>query len=670
MIVDMKTIVVRRGRRMLWAALGLASGLSGTAVQAQAPAPDSIMVASASAERDTSADMELLMAGDVMIVTASKTAQHISDSPAAVTVITAEQIQQSGATTIAELMRSVPGADVMEPNKSQANIAIRGFNNVYSNKILVMIDGRSINEDIEGNVFWNTEPLLLSRIARIEVVRGPGSVLYGADAFGGVINIITKTPMELLADGKRMSAAAAYGEHTSTFIEAANTQGKIGDWAVTVGAGYHGSKGFGDRQPDKVRDSFSTPILTVDAQKQTSRGSLAFSASNSDAKADLSVQTNVEDGNWHTNSFTLTYNEDKGPNPIMARIYRNSLQLKGSEFDLDARIVNVDLQQQRQISARHQLLYGGSYRQGEFQATPTGSGRHSENLASVFIQDQILIDSRTNLFAGVRWDNNSVYGSQVSPRLSVVRHLPKEQTLRLSYGTAFRAPTLLDTFVNYSSPLLPGVNLNIIGNTGLKPEKVSSFEAGYRKDLATGYVGLNLFYNDVTDLIGNTVTQYAPAPYPAGIPTTVQWVNQGKARAVGFELESGFSLPHGAHGLFNYAFQNVTYQNGEQVIYSPHHKINLVLNTDERRRVTGYLAAHFVGASSDPPATLRAYTTVDARLGYRVGGLANPWTVSLSATNLLDDRHSEYVDSLSAMAPSKSAEAQRRTLWFRADGKF
>ncbi|MEO7716185.1 MAG: TonB-dependent receptor [Capsulimonas sp.] len=122
--------------------------------------------------------------------------------------------------------------------------------------------------------------------------------------------------------------------------------------------------------------------------------------------------------------------------------------------------------------------------------------------------------------------------------------------------------------------------------------------------------------------------------------------------------------------MFNYSYQNVTGQNGAQIDYSPHHKVNLVLNTDERRRVMGYLAAHFVGESQQASAAIHSYTTLDAKIGYRVNGAENPWTISLAATNLLDDRHSEYVDTVNVLSSAKYAEAQRRTLWLRVDGKF
>ncbi|MEO7716184.1 MAG: TonB-dependent receptor [Capsulimonas sp.] len=662
MVIEIKkTNTGRRNRRMLWGTLGLAASLSGARAGAQQP--NSIMVASASGDRDTSADNELLLAGDFIVFTASKTAQRISDSPAAVTVITAEQIQQSGATTIAELMRSVPGVDVMEGNRSQANLAIRGFNNPFSNGVLVMIDERPINVDLQGNVFWNTEPLLLSRIARIEVVRGPGSVLYGADAFGGVINIITKTPQELLAAGKRTSATAAYGEHSSTFIEAANTQGKAGDWAVTVGAGYHGTSGFGERRTGDVRDSARVPILTVDAQKQISRGTLTFSASSADAVADFSPSIMISDMKWRTNSLMLTYSENQGSAPLTARIYRNSSRADGNGFDFNVQVLNVDLQQSRRISSRHHLLYGASFRHGEFQSSLTGKDTHPQEIASAFLQDQIEIDRMTSLFAGVRWDHNSIYPSQLSPRLSLVRHLPRSQSVRFSYGSAFLAPTQINSYEDFSAEVTPGVLFEQTGNMHLKPQKVASFEVGYRRDLEHGYLGVNLFQNTVTDIFGNNTIAFAPPPFPEGTPLVVQWANQGSAHAAGFELESGFLSARGIHGLLNYSYQNVTDDQGEQVDFSPNHKINLVLNTDESRRWTGYLAGHFVGESQARPNTLRAYTTLDASIGYRAGSAEAPWKISLAATNLLDDRHNEYVGGPSSVS-------QRRTSWLRVDGKF
>jgi outer membrane receptor protein involved in Fe transport len=624
----------------------------------------------AASHRDTSADNEMLLADD-MITTATKTVQRLRDSPAAATVITEEEIAQSGATTITELLRSVPGVDVMSPNQSQVNVSIRGFNQVFANKVLVMVDGRSINQDIQGNIFWNTEPLLVTRIKRIEIVRGPGSVLYGANAFGGVIDIITKTPEEMAAGKNPGTFLGAYGEQRSTFAETTYTLGKTQDWAVTLGAGFHGTTGFGSHQIGQVHDRSRVPIFTANLQKQVSHGSLLFSVNNSDATADLSADIVYQNADWHTNSAMLSYNEDRGANPIAARAYGNFLRLSSGAIYTASAAYNLEVQQQRRLSVQHDLIYGGSYRLDQFISSLTGVTRHSQHLAGLFLQDQYQVDAATSLFAGLRWDRHSVYGSQLSPRVSLVHHLTHDQSARLSYGTAFRAPTLIETYLNIQQPVVPGLDVNFLGNVNIKPEKVASTEAGYRLDLRNGYVGLNLFYNQITDIIESASSQFAPSPpFPPGIPTKVQFQNRGTAHAAGLELDGSFQIRAGWHGLANYSYQDVKNKDGQPTDFSPKHKINLALTSDESHRWTAYTAVHFVSSSSFATASLRAYTTLDARIGYKLGRQDQSWTISVAATNLLNDHHREFIDALSPANNAVVSQPMQRTLWLMVAGKL
>jgi outer membrane receptor protein involved in Fe transport len=647
--------------------------MAGASVQAQAisPVQSGLAAQAPGSSRATSQDTELLMADEPVVYTAAKTLQRISDSPAAVTVITEAQIQSSGATNIPDLLRSVPGVDVMEPNKSQANVSIRGFNAIFSNTLLVMVDGRAINQPILGNVFWNTEPLLLTQIKRIEIVRGPGSVLYGANAFNGVINIITKTPAEMLETKTPISLVGAYGEHESAFTEGTYSTGRTNDWALTLGAGYHATEGFGGPQTDQIHDRSEVPILTADLQKQLRHGSLLFSARNSDAKTDLSADIVVPNADFHTSSVSLSYATDHEANPITAHAYGNFFRLSGNNFYASDSALSLDVQQQRQLSAKHTLIYGGNYRADQSTFTLTGPDRQHEQLWGLYLQDQYQIGAATSLFAGLRWDQHSVYGSQVSPRLSLVHHLSPDQSVRLSYGTAFRAPTLIETYLDLTQPLVPGLDIKLAGNTSLTPEKIASTEAGYRVDMRGGYVGLSVFYNRISDIIATAPVQFAPSPpFPAGIPTEVQYQNQGTARAFGLELEGSFQIKDGWHGLANYAYQDVRNDNGQPTDLSPKHKVNLVVESDSRRRWTAYSAVHFVSDSVYATASLRAYTTVDARLGYRLGGENQPWTVSVAATNLLDDHHREYADVVATGANTAVTESMRRTVWFIISGKL
>lgn len=626
--------------------------------------------------RDTSDSNELLLLDDPIVTTATKTSQRVSDSPEAVTVITEDEIRKSGATNIPELLRSVPGVDVMEPNDSQANVSIRGFNQLFANQLLVMVDGRSIYDDFYGAVYWNTNPLLISRIKRIEIVRGPGSVLYGANAFAGVINIITKTPAEMAAATHPGTFIGAVGEQSSLFSEATYS-GAARDWAYTLGAGYHSTKGLGGQRPGQVKDSSRVPIFTLDIQKRLPHASLQLSADTSDARTDLSAQTALNDAEAHTGSVSLSYAQDQVENPITIRGFRNFVRLAAPGFYAASRTDTLEMQQQRKISARQGLIYGGSYSNVSVDSTVLGSHNYSEQLFGLYVQDEYHFTPATDLFAGIRYDHHSVYGSEVSPRLSLVHHLGREQTVRLSYGTAYRAPTFLETYLDQTVPLAPGLNESLNGNTNLTPEKVSSIEAGYRVDVRGGYIGLNLYDNHITDVIETAPLQFAPSPpFPPGIPTNLSYENTGSARAAGFELEGSFPVAKEIHGLANYSYENAKYGNGKAVDLSPHNKVNLVLQSEWRSPWSAYTAIHYVGSSRynnnnvGSPLPNRAYTTMDAGVGYRIGSEGRPLEISIAATNLLDDHHREMPDVPTTLEDAPQSAPQSRTLWAMIGGKF
>jgi len=623
--------------------------------------------------RTSSADTELLLAGDT-VVTASKKAQKASDVPAAVTVITEEDIRASGAVTILDLLRSVPGVDVMEMNRGVANVSIRGFNGQYANKLLVMVDGRSIYQDIYGNILWSANPLLISRIKRIEIVRGPGSALYGANAFNGVINIITKTPAEMAKDPAKTSVRSLVGEQNSTLTEIQTTAGRASDVSYSLGAAYNRTDGFGGRQPGQVRDSYTVPVLTFDAEKQLKRGNLWLAAGNSEATSDYEEIFDFQDAAWHTSYASLTYSEDKAKNPIMARAFGNFFVLNQPGVrDETINTYDIEVQQSRDLTRQHSLVYGGSYRYIQAKTFLTGAQTHREELFALYAQDDFQIAPKTHLFTGVRLDDHSIYGVTFTPRVSLVHHLPQKQSLRLSYGTSFRNPSFVETFMDYQYPIVPGLDGRYQGNPDLTPERVTSYELGYRKEIPGGHLGVNLFYNRMRDLITTTSTAFAPSPpFPPGVPTVLQFVNGQNATAVGLELESEFRIAKGVRGLFNYSYQDVEDSTGERIDLSPQHKFNLGIQANLSKHVEAYLGVHFVGSSvyhdTSSIDQIDAYTRVDARLGYRFGTKSRPWTISAVATNLFDDKHLEF--PLSSPGSTPQVAPQRRTLYLMVTGKL
>ena len=623
--------------------------------------------------RASSADSEMLLAGEQTVITVSKKAQKASDAPAAVTVITEEQIRDYGASTLLDILRYAAGVDVFEQNHAAANVSIRGLNTQYANKLLVMIDGRSIYEDFLGTVFWQTNPLLISRIKRIEIVRGPGAALYGANAFNGVINIITKTPAELADSSQNLTTRLLTGERNSQFLEAQATGGSAKNVSFSVGAAYNHVDGFDGRKTDNVPDGYSTSIVTLDAEKRTPRGSLRLAAGSNETSSDQVEILRLPATHGHNSFASLTYAEDRGKSPLLARVFYNSTvqNADGVRYG-DTGTLDAEVQQSRALSARNSLTYGGSFRHVETFSNITGTNIHAQNLWALYAQDEWQLAKRTRLFTGLRLDDNSLYGANVSPRISLVHHLPAAQTLRATFGTAFRAPTLEDSYVDLMIPVAPQTNLHAVSSAGLKPEYLLNYEFGYRKELPHGYMGASLYYNRVTGLIGSRATAFFPSPpYPPNTASESETINVGNAQVYGLELEAQTRLGRHLRALANYAYEDQRAPASRSQPYlAPKHKVNMALDYAVSSRCNAFLGTHFVGAAtttiSQAAATAPAYLRVDARLAYRFGSVRHPWNVAVSALNLFDDRHKEYPD----VAQPSTVTAQRRTAFLSLQGSF
>jgi outer membrane receptor for ferrienterochelin and colicin len=628
------------------------------------------------APRETSEDNELLLVEEPVVTSASKQPERISDSPVAVTVITADDIRRSGATNIPDLLRSVPGLEVMEQNASQQNVAIRGVNETYANQILVMVDGRPIYDTAYGNTFWNTLPLLMSQIARIEVVRGPGSALYGANAFSGVVNIITKTPLELASQGDKATFIGAVGSQQSLFSETTLTLGGSHSWAGSIGAGYHSTAGFGGQGTGQVHDSSRVPIFTVDLEKALPRGNLRLSASESDANADLTAGVAEDDARFQTSDFNLSYIGTGTDAPVTARFSGNYFRINDSDQPSDTfawsnTTYDLEVQQQRAISAAHHLVYGVGFRSTVLSSLLLGGRSAYEGLESVYLQDEWRLAATTSVFAGLRWDHNSVYGSEFSPRISLVHHLDHAQTLRLSYGQAFRAPALLDSYADENLPVMPGFSELLLGNTAVKPEQVKSVEAGWRRDLPHGYAAASAFENHISDLINFTPVAFAPSPpFPADTPVTLETENGGGLDLAGVELEGELRPSRTLRIQANYSYQNVVAHQGNLAQIPAHNLLNVIVQADPSQHVSASVTGHYVDATGYPglatggsgapgvSTTVPAYIRVDAKIGYHVG--AYEW--SLVGTNLLGNGHIEYPEE-PLITGQPQTDKLERTVW-------
>jgi iron complex outermembrane receptor protein len=468
------------------------------------------------------------------IVTASKGAQSPVDAPSSTSVITEQDIRLSGITKIPELLRRLAGVDIMEVTGGQTEVSIRGFNQRLANKTLVLVDGRSVYADILGATIWQTLSIGVEDIQRIEVVRGPGSSLYGADAFNGVVNIITKKPGEpSSADGRKSGVAGAYGSQATTHASlwASGREGELG-WRMAAGYDYlprwsrEVPSGRADVRTGVGDQVESARTIRLDARGSRSfgkAGTLNFGGGLAQGSLEIlgigTLQDIVLPSSMATD-VTASWSSDH----LDARVFWNRLRADSSlnvnyvgqslmPSRVAQNIVDGELVYKAKLELAHgivnDLRIGGAYRYKDVVWTYLDQDRVEHHYA-LFLHDELKIAKPVSLVADYRLDwVPYLERFQQSPRGAVLVHPSKQSTIRGSVATAFRKPTFLESYLR-----LP-IQLPVAGagqfSEGVRrddpsfivnAERILSAEVGYlnqESDVFT--IDTALYFNRVSSLI-------------------------------------------------------------------------------------------------------------------------------------------------------------------------
>lgn len=469
-----------------------------------------------------------------VVVTASRYAQNALQAPAATTTITSEEISLSGATTLPELLRRVPGVDVMRLGVGSADVSMRGFNQRVANKLLVLVDGRSVYEDFLGLTIFDEIPIELSEIERIEIIRGPGSALYGANAFVGVVNIITRHP------GTGPQALAQVGGGSGkTGVGSFLASGRSGRFSYRASGGYTQSDkwtvDFASNRSDYL-PQVDDPNLALRSTK--ANGVLAYRLAK-----DAEVSLNAGVNKYFTEIYPLgllrndvldavhLYNQaNLSAGPFQARVYWNHLQANatpqyqavGQRSLATGVVTNVldadtQLDQNFHLAGEHRLTVGAGYRLKAGHWDYLGQNP-VEHHFSAFAQEEYRPVQPLTLAASLRADrhpllDNGQPGFAISPRGSAVYMVTDAQAIHASVGTAFREPTFVESYTHLLVPVPNQANVDVltVGNPSLKPERVFSAELGYRVELASAQFDLTAYRNEVRDLIELSTLSNVPA---------------------------------------------------------------------------------------------------------------------------------------------------------------
>jgi iron complex outermembrane receptor protein len=508
---------------------------------------------------DHSAPERLLFDEIPFVISATRTERPRTDVPNSVRVITAEEIRASGATNLEDVLKTLAGVDVMRITNSDLAVSVRGFNAPANSNLLVMVDGRSVYLDFFGNVLWDQLPVPLQEIDRIEVIRGPGSVLYGANALLGTINIITKSPEDL----PTAYARTAVGQRTT--LETATAAHHTERVSIKASAQYEARDAFRndvnpapntqrDRDDTALRSRYTNAALylrpTDDLEVRLSGGIQRFFG-------DLLVSTTTVDGGGHTGWAQL--NVDRGPWSVQAFYSRFSsrngeaLQLPPfpaipGEFSLLSTTMDLDLQRTASLGD-HEIVVGGNVRRVSTDSDVVLGSREEDMTYGGFVNDEFPISDRLRGFLGLRIDRQSKVGWQTSPRLGLVYRLGETERLRLSVARAFRNPTQIFSYIDQT--VVPGVpSLTINGNDELDPIRITAYELGLEGRPHPKLHGdLSLFYNVLEEF----PSSFFQSPPPAVV---LSFRNRGRTNAWGGEVSLDWSWAQALQAFASYSVQS------------------------------------------------------------------------------------------------------------------
>jgi len=605
-------------------------------------------------------DISELMQLKVSILGPSQT---ISEAPAAISVVRQEDIKRSGAQNIPEALRLVPGMDVAQLDASQWAVSARGFNDVFANKLLVMQDGRSIYTPLFSGVFWDVQGTMMEDIDRIEVVRGPGATLWGANAVNGVINIITRSAADtqgLLVSGgggnqERGFGGVRYGgvvnsnvfyrvygtyeNHDATVLaDGSNANnswqmargGFRADWNPTddnlltfQGDGYAGwiNQVFGTFNPLNP-PTYTTSVqddMTADGANALGRWTHTFSDT-----ADFKLQGYYD----YTGRDAAIFNEQR------------------HTFDLN-------FQHEFALGDRNHVIWGLGYRLTSDTEVnnPTVSFNPASktlNLFSAFAQDEIaLVKDRLRLTLGSKFEHNDYTGLEVQPGARLSWTPTEHQTFWASISRAVRTPSRAEESITLmqSRQVAPNffVPVTISGSGAFESEEEIAYEAGYRTEpFKRLSLDLAAFYNDYTDL--RSLQQNPGNPTQFVLGNELRGDTYGVEASATWKVEDWWRVqpaytllhtdlrarPDGASPPDN---TSVAYVEGS----SPQNQFSIRSSMDLPHDVTFDLALRYVDKL--PTYQVGSYFELDARLGWQI---TKNLEVALVGQNLLHDHHAEF----------------------------
>ena len=630
----------------------------------------------------TKLSMEDLM--NMQVTSVSKRTQKVADAAAAVFVITREDIRRSGATSIPEALRMAPGLQVARIDENKWAIGSRGFNGRFDNKLLVLIDGRSVYTPLFSGVYWNVQDVMLEDIDRIEVIRGPGATLWGANAVDGVINIITKkakaTQSAVVTAGagteERGSGGVRYGSKlgNDVFYRA---YAKYFNWGPSeYPSGMTAHDGW-----DALRGGFRADWTPTGANSLTLQGDVYRSKYGETLTVpSLSApysNTFPNNGKYSGGNVLGRWNRSSEASSMSLQMYFDNTTIADNSLFVDHQnIFDMDFQHGFHVGDSQQFVWGLGYRSIRDRNDPSFSVSLQPNQVTLnhfgaFIQDEIsLIDKRLRITVGSKFEHNEFTGFEIEPNARLLWTVTPNQSIWTAVSRAVRTPALTEEGLRLNSSVIPPATLAnptpfpavvaVFGSNQFKSEDLLAYEVGYRVQATNSFsADIAGFYNNYSNLRtaepGAPFLEGSPAPTDIVIPFVAG--NKMSGGTYGVELFADWRVgpKWKLVGSYSYLQMDIHKNSNSQDPTpdnpngsSPRHQWYVRSSIDLPKHFEQDTTLRFVDHL--PSLNIPSYYSLDAHLGWRPVSRVE---FSIGGQNLLNNRHLEFIPDFINTSPTE-----------------
>jgi iron complex outermembrane receptor protein len=611
------------------------------------------------------ADLSLEDLMNVEVTSVSKKPQSIAGAPAAVTVISQDDIARSGFSTIPDLLRLVPGMDVARINSSDWAISARGLNGEFANDLLVLQDGRTLYTPLYGGTYWDSVDYILPDLDRIEVIRGPGATLWGANAVNGVINITTKDARD--TQGYLLNSQVGSDGEDSLGLRYG---GKLDDdtyYRVYGKARYFDEFDLddGDSASDdwkSVQGGFRIDKHASDNDSYTLQGDVGNVQARTIESTPVfnppfSLSHGVQDADTTGNLLGRWNHRVDDTSDFSLQIYYDYVDLDDGDFGYNQNTFDMDFHDRFMIGSANEISWGFGYRFVNGNVTPSATvslaPARNDNLYSTFVQDTITLQpDRWFLTVGSKIEHNDYSGFDFEPSARLMWTPDDHNSLWGAVSRAARTPTRVENdadviLARFQQPVAIGATapgeVELLGNPNQQAEDVVAYELGYRvKPIKQVSIDIATFYNNYSK-----VESVDALPAQPGSPFVVRerFGNRVRGDTWGGEIASTVEVTprwrlSGSYSLLEAAFEGPGGPTGaaaNDAGSAPQNQFQIHSSFDLTKSVQLNGALYFVGPM--PELNVPSYFSTDLNVTWQIN---EGMSLQVGAMDLFDSSHPEY----------------------------